>query len=132
MKIEFKNDVLALEQDMNAFAYSAACPEGLRQKIAAIPAAERVNRGAQVLYAHYDLLDAAGKRACAQMFCYAANMGWAKFNEDHKSTDIVSRIELDLDGGDTGEDADWPVPQRGMRAGRADWRLAATEEEPSE
>lgn len=124
--VDFINNPLKLEQDVNAFAYSSDCPAALRDKLTTIPGsqADRIQGQARVLYAHYDQLNEAGKRAMAQLFSYAENSYWTTFNEKNGSADIVEFAARDL--GDQGAiqpppPGEWPSPSVELADGN-DWR----------
>ena len=136
--VDFVDDPLILERDMNRFAFSGACSEELSNKLTSIPGsqADKINQGAKILYAHYDLLNDAGKRALGQILVYAMNKNWTVYVQETSAEKLVDFISRDL--GERGaveapsDLSEWPTPATEYRDG-TDWRGSdADEDAPAE
>ena len=119
--MEYVSDTMALVRRLNAYAYGPDCPEELASRLQSIPGvqADVITQGAQILYAHFDLLNGEGKEVMGLMFNYAVNQHWTAFNEQNGSAQIVALVEGTLD------QADVPEPKTQYRQGGVDWREPA-------
>lgn len=119
-------DPVILVQRFNAFAYSPTAPEELKNKLQTIPGsqADIVTQGLEILYAHFDLLDADGKAVLGVLSDYGVYAGWAAMNVDGRLEKIRDRVRADL-GEDVEPLADenMPEPEARLRGGGVDWRF---------
>ena len=134
--VDFVDDPLKLERDMNRFAFSGDCPEELSNKLTSIPGsqADKINQGAKILYAHYDQLNDDGKRALGQILTYGINKNWTQYVAETNAETVVEFISRDL--GERGalkapsDMSEWPEPATEFRDG-TDWRGPLDAEEPA-
>lgn len=133
--MDYVSDANELVRRLRAFAFGGAAPEALAERLQALPGvqADQICDGAEILYAHRDLLDPSGLRLAGELFSYALHQGWTTFNQGDRSARIVALARRDLGetGGDVAGEADeWPAPQIARRADGADWRDTAAAAQP--
>lgn len=127
--LEIVNDAMEIDRRFLAYAFGAApADNGLATKLQTIPGvqADRLSVGAEMLYAHRDLLDDAGLVLMAQMFEYGRLQHWSIFLTDDRALGIVFAVRRDR--GEAGEfDAmeNDPKPVTSHRAEGFDWLEAA-------
>lgn len=112
--------------------WKASCPAEMQDGLLAIilePVdAETMTKAGPFLYAHYDLLDAAGKTLCGQFFKFADDSHWTTYNEQNRSADVVQAVRRDLgEKGKFPDPKDDPQPNVALREDGVNWHPAAPE-----
>ena len=121
--VDYVSDVSVLLRNFRAFAFSGNAPSEIETQLQSIPGtdADVICAAAEMLYAHYDLLNDQGRRVTAELFNYAHNQGWTGFNQDGRSETIVTQVGRDL--GDAGAVKplpyeEWPEPETARHSQR--------------
>lgn len=123
--VDYVSDVSVLLQGLRRFAFGGTAPNEIDDQLQRLPGADAdvICTAAELLYAHYDLLNAEGRRVMAQLYNYAIQMRWSGFNQGTRSEEIVEYTERAI--GDVDEAApapeEWPIPDTARRSG-IDWR----------
>lgn len=133
--VDYVSDANELVRRFRAYAFSDDAPADIAEKLQTIPgvAADVICTGAEMLYAHRDLLDDNGLRVMAELYNYAVQHKWEGFNESAGSQAIVNAAAKAL-GDATGKASDpdkWPEPKAALRADRVDWRFPDGKPEPA-
>jgi hypothetical protein len=114
----------------------AQIPDDLRDRLQTIPGgdAEVITNAPEIMYAHYDQLDDAGKRIMGEIWVHGNEKLWTSFaggpkGSYNRAEQIVEQVSRDL--GDEGAIQprpleEWPEPRVGRREDGIDWRLPAT------
>jgi hypothetical protein len=133
--VDYVNDARELERRLMALAFGSTLPEDLAIKIQMLPGvtADRLTTGAELLYAHKDLLEDDGLRTMAEIYAYANEQGWSGFNQGDRSKRIADGAAYDLGDRKSSPKGDDPEPSTHLRDG-VDWRYQDVEPEadPSE
>lgn len=118
-----------LVKQIRAFAFGGDAPAEIADRLQSLPGvdADVICAAGELLYAHYDLLDAAGVAIVARIYEHAIQQGWAGYNQGDRSADIVARVDQHLAGAG-GETAAWPAPDTRLRDDY-DWRQVGAGEQ---
>lgn len=121
---ELRNEAL-----IYALTQSAYLPVTVQDKMKAAMAQtsspDQICETAEVLYAHYDLLDSLGKEIMARLFAYAGRAGWSPFDVNGRCYDVVGlvlrdlKVKTALPKTAVGKE---PEPQTHRRENEVDWR----------
>ena len=124
--MELVRDPLVLARRFNAFIFSPDVPEGAVERLQSIPGsdADKITQGAEILYAHYDLLTNAGKTVVGLLYDYANSQGWPAFCADGRCADIVALVRGDLGEIKPIDPTKAPEPNKALREDGKDWRPA--------
>jgi len=116
--MEYVSDTLDLERRIYAYGNNPSCDDGLSRRLTSIPGsqADRISQGAQILYAHYDLLGDEGKELAGLLFNYAVQNNWTAFVAGNEADKVIRLIEGKI------KPADAPAPKVHFRDGEIDWR----------
>lgn len=129
--VDYIGDAGELVRRIRMFSFGGHAPQEIAEKLQTIPGsdADILTNGAEILYAHKDLLDNDGLALMAQLYYYADQSKWSTFNKDGRSLAIVGLVRRELGENGFGvadAEAEWPEPETNRRDGQ-DWR----EPEPS-
>lgn len=126
MPLSIITDANELVRQLNAYAFAdPAVPDTIRDRLQLLPGsqADKICDGAELLYAHRDLLGESGLTVMAQLFAYGSLQHWAAFNADGRCDKIVAGVRRDLgEAGDWPDAADDPEPITSWREGGFDWK----------
>jgi hypothetical protein len=132
MPLDQIRDPLKLMRALNAYAYAESTPPELAEKLQTIPGvdADRITAAREIMYAHFDVLDEAGKTVLGQLADYAVYSGWSSENTEGRCDKSRDAVRRDLgEEGDLGDPADDPAPRVGLREDGVDWRNPGEEQQ---
>jgi len=130
---EYINDASELVRRFNTYVFGPDVPAEAKERLQTIPGsdADKIATGREILYAHYDLLNKAGKILTAQLAGYAVGQNWVTENANGRSEKIRDKVRRDI-----GEPGDWlpkeddPEPQTNRRDGGVNWKAKRDGTEP--
>jgi hypothetical protein len=134
--MDYVSDAGELVRRLRAFAFGGNAPAEIEDRLQSLPgvAADQLCDGAELLYAHYELLNDDGKNLVGQIYNYADAQGWSTFNKNGRSAEIVSLARRDLGEKGRGvalKSAKYPEPETMRRKDNVDWRGPQKESEAS-
>ncbi len=117
-------DAPALIRKFRFYAFGGTAPDEICDALQTIPGADAdvICTGGELLYAHFDLLDGAGRALTAEIYQHAVQQGWAGFCQGGRAANIVAAIDTMAHDG-TDDFTAWPAPET-VRRGGFDWRAA--------
>lgn len=123
------DDHMQLIRSFNTWVQHGVVPADIKEQLEFLVAgnpADAIVQGSELLYAHYDLLDADGKEIMGALFAFADRSQWSRFTADNRARLIVSAVRRDLGEPAPAEGwplpADAPEPQTNRRKEELDWR----------
>ena len=126
--VDFSTDPTQLVRLYNAFVYGPDAPPIAAERLQTIPgsSADLISQGREILYAHYDLLNDAGKTVLAQLSHYAVSQGWQGDNANSRCDNMLKLARHDLGEIQTGPSYEnTPDPRPGLRDDGVNWKEAA-------
>ncbi len=129
--VDYVSDAGELLRRLRAFAFGPDAPVEIAARLQSLPGsnADVITAAPEILYAHFDLLTAPGKRVMAEIFVHGNEMGWTTFaggpkGSGNRAEAIVAAVarQLSDEPGGTPGPGEWPAPRAELRGG-VDWRM---------